>query len=188
MKVFTHHLLISLSCCSLASCMIVRNPSQDELAALDQPPATILNTVANLLPKVETWYAELETQLTPSARTLSEQEMQYALKLGVPEPEKIRILVMKDFPMPQDQELLSTAKKYGMGNAAEGGRSVGYLILLKPHTAQRAEVIRHEMMHIVQMHRLGKQAFFRRYLIELEMMGYARSPLELEAYAKQGGS
>lgn len=33
---------------------------------------------------------------------------------------------------------------------------------------------------------MGRTAFLRRYLIEMELLGYARSPLELEAYAKQG--
>jgi hypothetical protein len=39
---------------------------------------------------------------------------------------------------------------------------------------------------MAQMGRMGQEAFLRRYLIELEMMGYARPPLELEAYSKQG--
>ncbi len=36
-----------------------------------------------------------------------------------------------------------------------------------------------------KIERLGRSAFVKRYLLELEVLGYGRSPLELEAYGKQ---
>jgi hypothetical protein len=86
----------------------------------------------------------------------------------------------------QDSALLVEAKKYGLGSVTEGGRSIGHLVLLKPWVVAHQEVLNHELVHVAQMDRMGQEAFLRRYLIELEMMGYARSPLELEAFSKQG--
>ena len=87
--------------------------------------------------------------------------------------------------MPADAELLIEARRYGLGSRSEGGRANGYVIMLKPRLADDKIIIAHELVHVGQHDRMGRAAFLRRYLIELEMMGYARSPLELEAYEKQ---
>lgn len=60
--------------------------------------------------------------------------------------------------------------------------------MLKPWVANDNSVISHELVHIAQQDRLGREVLLRRYLIEMEMMDYARSPLELDAYAKQSRS
>lgn len=42
-----------------------------------------------------------------------------------------------------------------------------------------------EMKIARQSDRLGRAAFLRRYITEMEMLGYSRSPPEIEAYQKQ---
>lgn len=173
---------------ALQGCMIVRKPSADELAALDNPPAAVRARVEALLPKVDTWYMEAEQQLAPAGRALTDEESGAALALGVKNPGLIRVVVRENFPMPTDEALLAEAKKYGLGGVAEGGRCHGYVILLKPGVAASGVVLRHELVHVTQLERMGRTNFLRRYLTELEIMGYARSPLELEAYSKQGST
>ena len=170
----------------LHGCMVVKKPSLKELNALDQPPPQVMAKLEIYLPKVSRWYAELEQELAQQGRRLTVEELKVAEKLGVLEPERVRVLVLEKFPMPQDSALLVEAKKYGLGSMTEGGRSIGHLVLLKPWVVAHKEVLNHELVHVAQMDRMGQEAFLRRYLIELEMMGYARSPLELEAYSKQG--
>jgi len=87
--------------------------------------------------------------------------------------------------LPSNQALAAEAEKFGLGSSLEGGRAMGYVIMLKPQLAENPTVITHELVHVAQHDRWGREAFLRRYLAELEMMGYARSPLELEAYARQ---
>jgi hypothetical protein len=131
-------------------CMVVKKPSLKELNALDQPPPQVMAKLEIYLPKVSRWYAELEQELAQQGRRLTVEELRVAEKLGVLEPERVRVLV------------------------------------LKPWVVAHKEVLNHELVHVAQMDRMGQEAFLRRYLIELEMMGYARSPLKLEAYSKQG--
>jgi hypothetical protein len=88
--------------------------------------------------------------------------------------------------MPDDAELRTEAEGYGLGSPLEGGRTHGKVILIKPHLAENQTVLRHEFVHVAQQDRMGRDAFLRRYLVEMEILGYARSPLELEAYARQG--
>ncbi|MBI3896924.1 MAG: hypothetical protein HY308_01350 [Gammaproteobacteria bacterium] len=165
--------------------MIVHKPSAEELRALDQPPAAVVAKIDRFLPPALNWYNQIEAQLLPQGRPLSAAEVDSARQLGVAHPEKVRVVVLDTFPMPEDPELRANAERYGMGNHSENGRAIGYAIMLKPQYKDEPTLLRHELVHVGQHDRLGRTAFIRRYLVEMEMMGYARSPLELEAYEKQ---
>lgn len=169
-----------------SACMIVPKPTAQELRALDTPPANIQAKLDRFFPRVLAWYEAVEEELLPQGRPLSAQEIEVARKVGVENPSKIRVAVLEVFPMPADPELLVEAERYGLGSRFEGGRTSGYAIMLKPWVAEDKTVLTHELVHVGQHDRMGRTAFLRRYLIEMELLGYARSPLELEAYAKQG--
>ena len=173
-------------CFGLVGCVIVPALTAQELRALDSPPADINAKVERFLPGVLAWYEAVESELLPKGRALSGRELEVARKLGVSNPEKVRVVVLDVFPLPSDPDLLIEAKRYGLGSRSEGGRTNGNVILLKSWIAENQSVLTHELVHVSQIDRLGRKAFLRRYLIEIEMLGYARSPLELEAYAKQG--
>lgn len=181
----TKRLLLLGLCGVLTACMVVRQPSETELRALDQPSIFVQAKLDRFYPLTLAWYEEVEGQLLPQGRMLSSQETALAQRLGVKFPEKVRIVVLEKFPAPSNHELAVEAEKFGIGSALEGGRAMGYAIMLKPNLADNPTVIAHELVHVAQHDRLGREAFLRRYLVELEMMGYARSPLELEAYARQ---
>ena len=172
-------------CGVMTACMVVRKPSETELSALDNPPSVVQAKLDRFYPLALAWYEEIERQLLPQGRMLSSQEKALAQRLGVKLPENVRIVVLEKFPSPSNHELAVESEKFGIGSALEGGRTMGYAIMLKPNLADNPTVIAHELVHVAQHDRLGREAFLRRYLAELEMMGYARSPLELEAYARQ---
>jgi hypothetical protein len=169
-----------------SGCMIVPKPTAQELQALDMPPADIKAKIDHFFPRVLAWYEAVEAELLQQGRSLSPQEIEVARKVGVQYPTKVRVAVLEAFPMPTDPELLIEAERYGLGSRFEGGRTNGYVIMLKPWVAEDKTVLSHELVHVGQHDRMGRAAFLRRYLIEMEVLGYARSPLELDAYAKQG--
>lgn len=181
----TKRLFLLGLCGVLTACMVVRKPSETELRALDHPPSAVQAKLDRFYPLTLAWYQEVERQMLAQGRMLSSQEKALAQRLGVKFPENVRIVVLEKFPMPSNHELATEAEKLGLGGALEGGRAMGYGIMLKPKLADNPTVIAHELVHVAQHDRLGREAFLRRYLTELEMMGYARSPLELEAYARQ---
>lgn len=160
-------------------------PTREELQALDTPPQTIRDKVERLMPSACEWYARVETQGLPQGRMLNGAELTAAHELGIQNPERIRISVLNTFPMPEDAELLSETKRMGLGDRSEGARTHGYLILMKPEYAQDSTVLSHELVHVSQLEQRGQAAFLRRYLTEMYVLGYSRSPLELEAYSKQ---
>jgi hypothetical protein len=177
-----------LFCVFLTGCMIVRAPSPEELRALDHPPPGVLSKVDRLFPLAIEWYGNVERQQLPRGRPLSQAEEVVARKLGVHHPQRVRVITLEKFPMPANNELLAAAQRYGMGSEYEGARTFGYAIMVKPRFADDSTVITHELVHVGQHDRMGRAAFVRRYLVEMEMMGYARAPLELDAYRKQDTS
>jgi len=179
---------VFMICALCAGCMIVPKPTLEELKALNAPPEAINSKIAKFLPRVMSWYGKVESDFLAKGRALTREEVQQARALGVMYPEQVRVVVLDNFPLPSDPELQAEAMRYGLGSRAEGGRTMGYLIMLKPWIEGNQTVLTHELVHVSQHDRMGREAFLRRYLVEMEMMGYARSPLELEAYQKQSST
>jgi hypothetical protein len=170
----------------LAACMVVDQHETGEMPSLDQPPAAVRAKLERFYPRVRAWYDAVEARYLPVGRPLTAQEMDDARRLGVLQPQDVRVVVLEAFPMPEDLELRKEAERHGLGSRAEAGRTMGHAILLKAWAVDEPTLLRHELVHVAQMDRLGREGFLRRYLLELEMLGYARSPLELEAHARQG--
>ena len=169
----------------LSGCVIVTKPTAQELQTIESPPPALSTKLKHFLPPTLAWYDSVEAQLLPIGRPLSAQEQEVARGVGVKAPSEVRVVVLKEFPMPPDPELRVEAERFGLGSSFEGGRTTGYAVMLKPRYATNREVLTHELVHVGQQERMGHSAFLRRYLLEVEVLGYARSPLELEAYAKQ---
>lgn len=179
-------LILSLNTLLLSSCATAKSqPSAQELAALEHPHPAITAKINQYYPVVLSWYQQSEQKLLTQGRPLSKDEQALASHLGVKHPERVRVLVLKQFPLPEDAQLRQEAKRYGLGTDWEGGRTMGYAILLKPQVAEDQNILAHELIHVRQIERMGTAEFIKRYLLELEVLGYARSPLELEAYREQ---
>jgi hypothetical protein len=117
----------------------------------------------------------------PRGRRLTADESEVAKRVGVQHPERVQILVLSDFPLPDDPGLAGEIRALGFGSPRAGGRSMGYAILIKPQYEKQSWLLAHELVHVAQRERLGTDMFIRRYLLELRVFGYARAPLELEA-------
>ncbi len=178
-------IIILLLCLALAGCEAIKKRLTTPLSALDHPPTEVRARINRYLPAALDWHNQSEQQLYTQGRRLTVPEQVIARQMGVAQPQNVRVLVTPRFPLPIDPELRRASLRYGIGNPLEGGRTMGYVILIKPNSAQDKTVLAHELVHVGQIERLGKPAFLQRYLTELEMVTYARSPLEREAYRKE---
>lgn len=165
----------------LTACSIVRAPTQEELALLDNPPIEIRAKQDRLTPLALEWINETETNLLITGQPLSEADVAMARAVGVQQPERVRVSILEEFPAPENDDLLTEASKYGLGSEAEGGRTMGYVIMLKKKYANERWILAHELVHVAQQEQTGREAFIRRFIAERELMGYRRAPLELEA-------
>jgi len=139
-------LLVASAICN--GCIIVPKPSTQELQALDSPPAEITAKIDRLFPRALAWYEAVEAELLPKGRPLSNEETETARRFGVQDPTKIRVIQLESFPMPADAELLTEARRLGLGSRSEGGRANGYVIMLKPWLADDKRVIAHGVLSL----------------------------------------
>ena len=123
-----------------------------------------------------------ETIALNSGRPLTTEEIQYAKKLGVQNPERVRVEYRWNFPKPNDPTLSAELGELGFGSVFEGGRATGYGIFVKPYMFDKDMIIRHELVHVLQMERLGVAAFVKQYLEEAMTYEYHSMPLEREAF------
>lgn len=169
----------------VSACVASSQSTPEELQRLEHPPATVKAKVEKFFPLALAWYNHTEQQLLPQGRALSAKEQAIARQLGVKQIEKVRILALETFPLPEDKALRTEAERYGLGSPNEAGRTMGYAVLLKTKYASDKTLLAHELVHVQQIERMGQAHFLKRYLLEMETIGYTRSPLELEAYRRQ---
>jgi len=161
--------------------MLVRAPSRDELCAIEHPSPVDSAWCDLIVPRAIDWYTQQENSLLSKGHALNDNESEIAREMGVQHPELVRVLVMDKFPFPEDPVLATEAHKLGFGSPDVGGFCMGYVVLEKPKYAGKRWLLAHELVHVGQRERLGTAAFVHRYLLELHIFGYQRSPLELEA-------
>lgn len=165
----------------LSACVFVRAPNSEEMALLDNPPSEVRDKQNLITPLALQWISETERYLLSKGRALSETETSMARAVGIKHPDRVRVVILVDFPSPANETLRIQAEKYGLGNEAEGGRTMGYAIMLKEKYAQERWIIAHELVHVAQQEKMGRDKFVRRFIVEYELMGHRRAPLELEA-------
>jgi hypothetical protein len=179
--------LLAVLLLPLSACFSARPPSDQEIAALQAPPADLVAWLDAIVPPTVQWYDETSAALAEQGRPLTEDESALARSEGVEHPEQVRVVVQKQFPQPTDPDLRAKLQFLGLGSNAIGGLTMGHAILLKPRYATKRWILAHELVHVRQLERLGSARYMRLYFTELKMLGYARTPLELEANGRWKG-
>lgn len=165
----------------LDACSTSGDPSPQVLALLDNPPKEIQQKQDTLTPLTLEWYKEIETQYLKKGRKLTSQEMSMARKIGVANPEHVRVVILKDFPYPANKTLSNKVKQYGIGASAESGRTMGNIIMLKARFKDERWILAHQLSYIAQQEKMGRREFVRRFIAERELMGNRRAPMVLHA-------
>jgi hypothetical protein len=119
------------------------------------------------------------------AGTKAKSRRTQGTRLDIAAAKKVKVSVLEVFPLPDHALLHVDAERMGMVSKDAGGKTNGYVILLKRWTEKDADVLTHELVHVLPFESMEGVNCLRRYIIEQETMGYARSSMELEAYEKQ---
>jgi len=166
-------------------CASVAPLTEAERAELAAPPAAVAERVGQLLSPAVQFVQSSEQQVRERGRLLTAEEQQLARVVGVAQPERVRVLIADEFIAPADPAFAIEARKLGLGDRAEDGRTLGHAIQIKPQYANAHWLLAHELTHVGQFERLGASEFVREYLTELLMFGYARAPLERAAASNE---
>src|SRR5689334_3795760 len=130
------------------------------------------------------WAIEQEQEILRDGVPLSKKEIHDARAIGVQNPNHVRLLQVEAIPRPSQPQLKAACDAIDFLAPATRGLTLGCGIFIRSNCWGDRLLVVHELAHVAQYERLGGiLPFLRKYLFECLTMGYAASPLELEAIA-----
>jgi hypothetical protein len=141
-----------------------------------------------VLPLAVDWAAEQQNRILREGVPLSMRELSDALKVGVKDPERVRLLQIDLIPSPGHPALQAIYQQVKFVPSAPRGLTLHYGVFVRSDYWRNRALIMHELVHTAQYERLGGLApFLRQYLLECATVGYDRSALEIEANTLSAG-
>ncbi len=135
-----------------------------------------------VLPRATEWAEEQESRILAEGVPLTPTLMADARKIGVANPERVRLRVVNEVPFPKDPVLKTAAADAGLLSRQTAGLTLRYGIFIRADHWGSRRLVAHELVHTAQYERLGGFApFLEQYLAECATEGYPHGPLEQEA-------
>jgi hypothetical protein len=136
-----------------------------------------------LLPLAAAWAAEQERAILQAGVALTESQLADARRVGVVQPERVRLLRVIRIPAPTHPILAAAATATNLISPATAGLTLRYGIFVRADCWGQRLLVMHELVHTSQYERLGGfEAFLRPYLLEcITPPGYPYGPMEQEA-------
>lgn len=131
------------------------------------------------------WVGHHEVVIRCTGRKLSLRELAHCRRLGIRQPENIRIKIVPRVPSPVPSWIEQLCQAIGFPVGAAAGICFRYGIYIDQNYSGNIEIVFHELVHTMQYERLGSlNEFLRQYIFECLHYGYHDSPLEIEAREK----
>lgn len=135
-----------------------------------------------LMPLACKWTEEQEQVILNNGDALSNIQLADARNVGVIHPERIRLLIVNQIPMPDHPALHAAATAIQLITPATTGLTLRYGIYIRSDHRKNRQLITHELVHTAQYERLGGfLPFLQQYLYECNTIGYPATPMEQEA-------
>jgi len=135
-----------------------------------------------LFHKAVVWAETCAADIISNGFPLSSPKRAIASRIGVNDPEKTRIMLVKIIPRPTDPELVQLVDKYSLLGDNTAGLTVGYGIYLR-EDAFCNQILSHELRHVYQYEQAGTiENFLMEYIPQILQFGYHHAPLELDAH------
>ncbi|UXI66512.1 DUF4157 domain-containing protein [Tahibacter amnicola] len=127
------------------------------------------------------WAEQQAAVIARDGKPLTQRGTAVARRMGVREPERVRVLVVTVIPAPDSWRLRLAARALGFLRPSTLGLTLGHGIFLREGYAGM-RLLSHELRHVHQYEEAGSIArFLPVYLRQLLTFGYERAPLEVEA-------
>lgn len=152
---------------------------QSQSEALSSPSLELLNRIDPLIqPSIDFAYRN-EKYAIENGVELTSEEKALATKIGIENVDKVRVVYIDEFPFPKNQHLVTLARTHGFDSPLLAGMTYGYGVYIRNGNQF---ILPHELVHVSQFEEMGVEKFMKRYMLELEVMGYRSAPLEVIAY------
>jgi hypothetical protein len=136
-----------------------------------------------LLPVACAWAVGQERIIIQSGVALSESQLADARRVGVAQPERVRLLRVAQIPIPTAPALAAAARATNLISPLTHGLTLRYGIFIRADCWTQRPLVVHELVHTSQYERLGGfESFLRLYLSEcVTPPGYPYGLMEQEA-------
>jgi len=134
-----------------------------------------------LLPRAAEWLRGVSAMAERDGIALTDGLHVLARRVGVLQPERIRLLTVGALPRPGDPQLCAAAGAIGLLGEGMHGIAAGYgVLLLRGRTSTR--LLSHEFRHVRQFELAGSiERFLSDYVPQVAIYGHADAPLEVDA-------
>lgn len=138
-----------------------------------------------IVPLAVSWAKERSADILVKGAPLTAEECELAERMGVSQPERIRVQMVDRLPVPENPVLAQVAESTGLLGPNMVGLTLGYgLYICNGH--RNRSLVSHECRHVFQYERAGSiESFLSMYLGQIATYGYQNAPLEVDAYSHQ---
>jgi len=137
----------------------------------------------SLIEKAITWAEAHSASIAQAGLPLDDAQLSLAAGVGVQHPDRIRIVEVQRFPMPDDPELRQAALGIRFLGDDTLGLTLGYGIYIRQGRRSN-RLLSHEFRHVYQYEQAGSiKAFLPGYFLQVVTLGYSNAPFELDARA-----
>lgn len=145
----------------------------------------LLAVLPQLLPSAIAWAQAQANDVAAAGLPLNESGLAVARRVGVQYPEKIRIKLVEQLPMPEEPMLKQAAIETGLLGPHMAGLTLGYSILIC-RGQDTVRLLSHECRHVYQYETFGSiAAFLPVYLQQIATVGYDHAQFEIDARAHE---
>jgi hypothetical protein len=139
-----------------------------------------------IAPRVVRW-AELQAgQALKAGVALTPAQVALARRVGVKAPERVRIVVVDEIPLPDEPALKEASAQVGLSQSWAAGLTLGHAVIVRRGFEADARLLSHEFRHVAQYEAKGGiPAFLGEHLQHLVRFGYDDSPFERDARAHE---
>ena len=136
-----------------------------------------------LAPLAYQWAKQQEAYILRHGARLGAHQVADAVRAGVQNPERVRVLVVDRIPLPDDKELAEAARRAQIITEASRGVAIGYGIIIRADSWQNRELLLHQLVHVAQCERYGSlEAYVGEYLSDrVSSPDFSAGSLEEEA-------
>ncbi len=138
-----------------------------------------------LLPAAIAWANFQSEHVAVVGQPLPPLLIEVARRVGVRQPERIRVKLVDQLPMPEEPLLKQAAIQTGLLSTQMVGLTLGHSIFIV-YGHDTVRLISHECRHVFQYETLGSiEEFFPVYLQQIASDGYEYAQLEIDARAHE---
>lgn len=118
-----------------------------------------------LSPSALEWAKAQEKLILECGMPLSARATEDAIRVGVKEPSRVRVLVVDRIQLPEDKQLAEASRRVDIISESSRAIAIGYGIVVRADRWGDRELLVHQLVHVAQSERCGGlEPYVREYL------------------------